>query len=383
MSLGQVAKNLNADSMRFSEEQKMILESSRSFCQDTSSIEQVRQLLESPQGYEDNVWQQLVALGWTGIAIPESFGGSELGIEAVVPIVESMGRSLSATPFIPCTLAAQAILRAASPEQQQRWLPRMVEGQIATLALLDNEDWGATDTSHQLSDELVLTGEKWFVDDAASAELFIILTQYQGRARFVVVERNQLPEGAIQTHALIDETKRSAKVDFSGVTVSADAILAAEKTQEILGDIKLIGALLTAAEAVGATSSCLNLIVEYLNTRKQFGKLIGSYQALKHPSVDILNKLEGARSQVYHAATLFEDGKGKIERDLEIACRMAKASANDALLMAGDRAVQFHGGMGFTYECDAQLYIRRAQWSQQQFGDSAHHRKRLAPLLLG
>jgi len=383
MSLGQVAKNLNADSMRFSEEQKMILESSRSFCQDTSSIEQVRQLLESPQGYEENVWQQLVALGWTGIAIPESFGGSELGIEAVVPIVESMGRSLSATPFISCTLAAQVILRAASPDQQQRWLPKMVEGKVATLALLDNEDWGASNTTHQLSDELVLQGEKWFVGDAVTAELFIVLSQYQGSARFVVVERNQLPEGAIQAHALIDETKRSAKIDFTGVVVSADAVLAEENTQQILDDIKLIGALLTAAEAVGATSSCLNLIVEYLKTRKQFGKLIGSYQALKHPSVDILNKLEGARSQVYHAATLFEEGKGKIERDLEVACRMAKASANDALLYAGDRAVQFHGGMGFTYECDAQLYIRRAQWSQQQFGDSAHHRKRLAPLLLG
>jgi len=383
MSLGQVVKNLNADSMRFSEEQKMILESSRSFCRDTSSIEQVRQLLESPQGYDENVWQQLVALGWTGIAIPESFGGSELGIEAVVPIVECMGRSLSATPFIPCTLAAQVILRAASPDQQQRWLPKMVEGKVATLALLDNEDWGASSTTHQLSDELVLQGEKWFVGDAVTAELFLVLTQYQGSARFVVVERNQLPEGAIQAHALIDETKRSAKIDFTAVAVSADAVLAEENTQEILDDIKLIGALLTAAEAVGATSSCLNLIVEYLKTRKQFGKLIGSYQALKHPSVDILNKLEGARSQVYHAATLFEEGKGKIERDLEVACRMAKASANDALLYAGDRAVQFHGGMGFTYECDAQLYIRRAQWSQQQFGDSAHHRKRLAPLLLG
>jgi len=383
MSLGQVVKNLNADSMRFSEEQKMILESSRSFCRDTSSIEQVRQLLESPQGYDENVWQQLVALGWTGIAIPESFGGSELGIEAVVPIVECMGRSLSATPFIPCTLAAQVILRAASPDQQQRWLPKMVEGKVATLALLDNEDWGASSTTHQLSDELVLQGEKWFVGDAVTAELFLVLTQYQGSARFVVVERNQLPEGAIQAHALIDETKRSAKIDFTAVAVSADAVLAEENTQEILDDIKLIGALLTAAEAVGTTSSCLNLIVEYLKTRKQFGKLIGSYQALKHPSVDILNKLEGARSQVYHAATLFEEGKGKIERDLEVACRMAKASANDALLYAGDRAVQFHGGMGFTYECDAQLYIRRAQWSQQQFGDSAHHRKRLAPLLLG
>ncbi|MBL4705226.1 MAG: acyl-CoA/acyl-ACP dehydrogenase [Flavobacteriales bacterium] len=383
MKFAQTARNHKVDSMRFSEEQKMILESARSFCKDTSPIEQVRELLESSQGYDGGVWKQLVGLGWTGIAIPERFGGSELGIEAVVPIVESMGRSLSATPFISCTLAAQVLLRAASPEQQQRWLPKIVEGQVATLALLDNEDWGANSTSHQLSDALVLTGEKLFVDDAVTAELFIILTQYQGSPRFVVVERNQLADTAIQAHALIDETKRSAKVDFTGVSVTADAMLSAENTEKVLGECKLIGALLVAAEAIGTTASCLNLIIEYLNTRKQFGKLIGSYQALKHPSVDILNKMEGARSQIYHAETLFEDSQGVIDRDVEVACRMAKASANDALLYAGDRAVQFHGGMGFTYECNAQLYIRRAQWSQQQFGDSAHYRKRLAPLLLG
>ncbi|BFM14883.1 acyl-CoA dehydrogenase family protein [Maricurvus nonylphenolicus] len=382
MNFGQEAKNLKVANMHFSEEQKMILESARSFCQDNSSIEKVRELLSSSQGYEDSTWQQLVALGWTGMAIPEQFGGSGLGVEAVVPIVESMGRNLSATPFISSTLAAQLLLRAGSEEQQQRWLSRVVEGQVATVALLDNEDWGANGTTHMLSEDLVLKGEKFFVSDAQSAELFIVLCQYQGQDRFVVVERNQLAEGAIKAHALIDETKRSAKIDFTGVSVTADAVLSADNAQTILEDIKLIGALLVAAETVGATASCLNLTVEYLNTRKQFGKLIGSYQALKHPCVDILSKLEGARSQVYHAATLYEEGNGNIERDLEIACRMAKASANDALLLAGDRAVQFHGGMGFTYECDAQLYIRRAQWSQQQFGDSAHHRKRLAPLLL-
>ena len=135
-----------------------------------------------------------------------------------------------------------------------------------------------------------------------------------------------------------------------------------------------------AAEAAGTAAACLDTTVEYLKTRKQFGKLIGSYQALKHPSVDILCDMDSTRSFVYHAATLV--GDGPLDRDAEIACRMAKAQATQARLYAGDRSVQFHGGMGFTYECDAQLYIRRAQWSQQQFGDAQHHRKRLAALLL-
>jgi alkylation response protein AidB-like acyl-CoA dehydrogenase len=121
--------------------------------------------------------------------------------------------------------------------------------------------------------------------------------------------------------------------------------------------------------------------VDYLKTRKQFGKLIGSYQALKHPTVDILVSMDSARSFIYHAAALV--GDDTLSTDAQIACRMAKAQACQTLCYAGDRAVQFHGGMGFTYDCDAQLYIRRAQWSQQQYGDAQHHRKRLATLLLG
>ena len=144
--------------------------------------------------------------------------------------------------------------------------------------------------------------------------------------------------------------------------------------------MRLLGALLVAADAAGAAAACLDTIVEYLKTRKQFGKLIGSYQALKHPTVDILTSVDSSRSFIYHAATVV--GDGPLDDDAESACRMAKVQASETLLFAGDRAVQFHGGMGFTYECDAQLYIRRAQWSQQQFGDAQHHRKRLANLLL-
>ena len=115
-------------------------------------------------------------------------------------------------------------------------------------------------------------------------------------------------------------------------------------------------------------------------SRKQFGRLIGSYQALKHPTVDILAALDSARSLLYHAATIVD--QGVFDSDVEIACRMAKAQATEALLFASDRTVQFHGAIGFTYECDAQLYIRRAQWIQAQYGDARHHRKRLADLII-
>ncbi|MGI9293712.1 MAG: acyl-CoA dehydrogenase family protein [Pseudomonadales bacterium] len=376
-------RNQNTLEMNFSDEQAMLLDSARDFCRDHSSIAQVRELLDSDAGFNNDVWQQMVALGWLGIAVPEEFGGSALGVGSTVPIAETMGRHLLSTPFFSSTLVAQTLLRAGTPVQQENWLPKLVEGEIATLALLENEDWGDATlhcTASQQNDELHLSGSKMFVADAAQAQLFVVSVMHNNAPALVLLSADQLPKDAIQTQILIDETKRSATIDFSGVIVSKAALLDTNKTVSALNDIKLLGALLIAAEATGSSAAALDCIVDYLKTRKQFGKYIGSYQALKHPTVDILNQVDSSRSLIYHAASVC--GSTTLDADAEIACRMAKAQATDTLLFAGDRAVQFHGGMGFTYECDAQLYIRRAQWSQQQFGDAYHHRKRLASLIL-
>lgn len=371
----------------FSDEQAMILDSAKEFCRDKSDISAVRSLLGSESGFDAEVWEQIVALGWTGIAVPESFGGSELGLGSIVPLVESMGRHLLATPFISTSIAAQAILRGGSAEQQAKWLPAIVNGSIGSMALLDNEDWGATISTCTLdvvasgSGELRLSGAKQLVADAGQADFFIVSARFDQRPVLVIVEANQLPDGAISKKILIDETKRAAKVDFTGVTISSAAIML---NPLALNDIKLIGALLTAAEATGTCAATLDCIVAYLTSRVQFGRLIGAYQSLKHPTVEILTQMDSARSFIYHAATLIDQCsiESLINSDTEVACRMAKTQATEALLFAGDRAIQFHGGMGFTYECDAQLYLRRAQWVQHQYGDAQHHRLHLARLLL-
>jgi len=371
----------------FSDEQAMILDSAKEFCRDKSDISAVRSLLGSESGFDAGVWEQIVALGWTGIAVPESCGGSGLGLGSIVPLAESMGRHLLATPFISTSIAAQAILRGGSAEQQAKWLPAIVNGSIGSMALLDNEDWGATISTCNLdlvtsgSGELRLSGTKQLVSDAGQADFFIVSARFDKRPVLVIVEANQLPDAAISKKILIDETKRAAKVDFTGVTISSAAVML---NPLALNDIKLIGALLTAAEATGTCAATLDCVVAYLTSRIQFGRLIGAYQALKHPTVEILMQMDSARSFIYHAATLIDQSSivSLINSDTEVACRMAKAQATEALLFAGDRAIQFHGGMGFTYECDAQLYLRRAQWVQHQYGDAQHHRLHLARLLL-
>ena len=379
--------------LAFSDEQAMLLDSAKSFCADKSDITAVRSLLKSDSGHNPKVWQEMVALGWTGIAIPEQYGGFDMGLGSTVPVIESMGRHLLGTAFITSTLAAQAILRGGSEAQRQQWLPKVVEGTVGSMALLDNEDWGAklcgvtatlstNDSESDSTSEIVLSGKKLLVADATVADFFVVSINHNGNPALAIVDASQLAEGAITANTLIDETKRAATVDFTGVTISPDALL--PHSEQALKDVRLIGALLIAAEATGTSAATLDCIVSYLTSRIQFGRLIGSYQSLKHPTVEILLQMDSARSLIYHAATLFDKGldEGPVEADTEIACRMAKAQATETLLFAGDRAVQFHGGMGFTYDCDAMLYIRRAQWAQHQYGDAQHHRLHLARLLL-
>ncbi|MDA9296360.1 acyl-CoA/acyl-ACP dehydrogenase [Porticoccaceae bacterium] len=374
------------NALTFSEEQAMLLDSAKSFCADKSDINAVRGLLKSDSGHNPSLWHEMVALGWTGIAIPEQYGGFAMGLGSTVPVIESMGRHLLGTAFITSTLAAQAILRGGSETQREKWLPKVVEGTVGTMALLDNEDWGAqlcgvtaTFKGAGSTSEIALSGKKLLVADATVADFFVVSINHNGNPALAIVEASQLSTNAIGPNTLIDETKRAATVDFSGVTISLDALL--PDSEQALKDVRLIGALLIAAEATGTSAATLDTIVSYLTSRIQFGRLIGSYQSLKHPTVDILLQMDSSRSLIYHAATLIDEGP--VQKDTEIACRMAKAQATETLLFAGDRAVQFHGGMGFTYDCDAMLYIRRAQWAQHQYGDAQHHRLHLAKLLLG
>ncbi len=364
------------NSLSLSEEQAMLLETSREFFRKKWTIEDVRRQVDTVSGYDLNVWNEMVDLGWLGIAIPERFSGSGLSVNGLVPLIENMGRAMLGTPLISTVLAAQLLIRVGAGKYFDSLLQRIIEGTPVTIAFLENPDWGDLKVRCKIGSDLIIQGTKDFVDDAMAAHVFILPIMKNGELVLAIVDREQLSDDAIFPHVLIDQTKRSARIDFSGVKVEASQIIKNEKVKKALDDVRMIGAVLTAAEQAGSTAACLDTVVDYLNTRRQFGNLIGSYQALKHPAVDMLTMLDASRSFIYHAATIISDAP--IEQDVKVACHMAKAQSTDALTFTADRAVQFHGGMGFTYECDAQLYIRRAQWSQQQYGDAEYHRSALA-----
>ena len=365
----------------YSEEQIELLDVATTFCRDKSPIDKVRKLIDSALGYDAGVWAEIAGLGWTAIAIPEVHGGVGLSLSEAVPVVEQMGRNLLASPFVSSTLAAQALVVGGTEIQQVEWLPKLAEGAVGTMALAEaHGDWDLTNitvTARIEGDQIALSGAKQFVLWADAADVIIASAVLGGKPVLVLLTQDDVA-GHLRREAVIDETKRSFALNLDGISVAKSALLDPEKANATLAHIDVAAALLQSAEMCGGTQSVIDYTLDYLRTRKQFGKIIGEYQALKHPMVDAYVDYEKARSHLYSAADSFGDqGLG------EVAVRMAKAAADGAYSHAADRSVQFHGGFGFTHDCDAGLHRRAAIFHASQFGDAAWQRGKLGRLLLG
>ena len=370
----------NAPSIGLSEEQAQLLDVAAGFCRDKSPVDQVRALLADETGFQPEIWQEIADLGWLGIGIPETYGGIGLGLGEVVPIVEQMGRNLLTTPYLGTILAAQAVLRGGTEAQKNEILPKLVSGTAATLALCeDHADWNLENVSCTATlsgDKLVLSGTKYLVADVPQAGYVIASVAHADQPALVIIPAQLFDTDALRREKIIDETRRAFAVELDSIDLPADALMDPAAARDTLAHIELAASLLAAAEMCGGAYSVIDYTLDYLKTRKQFGKLIGGYQSLKHTMVDAHMGYERARSHLYSAAYLFgQQGEG------EMAVRMAKAEAEEAFAFAADRSIQFHGGYGFTYDCDAQLYRRRAIWNAALYGDARYHRRKLADLM--
>lgn len=364
----------------YSDEQIELLDVATTFCRDKSPIEKVRKLIDSNTGYAADVWDEIAALGWTAIAIPKAHGGVGLSLSEVVPVIEQTGRNLLASPLVSSTLAGQALVVGGTEGQQAEWLPKLAEGAVGTLALSElHGDWdlkNVTATARSDGDRLTLSGEKLFVLWAETADVVLASVMLDGCAVLVLLTAHEV-RGRLRREVIIDETKRSFALCLDGISVSKSAMLDPAKASATLAHIDIAAVLLQSAEMCGGTQSVIDYTLDYLRTRKQFGKIIGEYQALKHSMVDAYIGYEKARSHLYSAADSFGDqGLG------EIAVRMAKAAADGAYSQAADRSVQFHGGFGFTHDCDAGLHRRASIFHASQFGDAVWQRAKLSDLLL-
>jgi alkylation response protein AidB-like acyl-CoA dehydrogenase len=370
-----------SNKITFSEEQGMLLDIATSFCRDKLSIGDVRRQIASGADLDRELWDEIARLGWLSIAVPERFGGSGLSLAEVTAIVEPMGRHLAGTPFTSTQLFIQALLAGGSDRQQRDILPKICQGAIGTVALFESDgDWNLEhiETLAEADGDAVrLSGSKTLVCDAATADFLLVSVSLNNEPALAVLSGGDIPRERRTREVIIDETRRAFSLDLTGVRIPTSSLVTGDKARAALKAVRDSALLFASAEAAGGIAGVLEVILEYLNTRSAFGRKIGSYQSLKHTCSEILIGLERSRSHVYHAASLLA-----AKEDAEIALRMAKAEASDSFVFAGDRAIQFHGGFGFTYDCDGQLFLRRALWLQYAFGDSVHQRRGLAELLL-
>ncbi|MEE2778195.1 MAG: acyl-CoA dehydrogenase family protein [Acidobacteriota bacterium] len=368
--------------IQFGREQAMLADIATRFFRDKHAIEAVREQLLADDGYDAGVWSEMVEAGWLDLVIPEAHGGAGFGMTELVTIVEPMGRRLFGSPFLATQLAIQALIHsgASGAALREQWLPALATGTVATVATVEADgDWNlgiCNSTVTLKGSTAAVTADKRFVLDLPKAELVVLSLMCGGEAAVAFLPGGALETEAVDREVVVDETRRSYRLKVYGVEIESAQVLTGEDAAQALLALRNAGLLLVSAEACGGIAGALDLVVDYLNSRRQFDRLIGSYQALKHPTVDILIGLERSRSHLYHAATVYDSDAA------ESALRMLKVEASESFAFAGDRAVQFHGGFGFTYECDAQLYLRRALWCQYQFGDALHHRKHLAELIL-
>jgi alkylation response protein AidB-like acyl-CoA dehydrogenase len=366
----------------FTEEQELLRSEVRKFLDDNCPLEEVRKISESPEGFSREVWKQIAELGWLGLTVPEEHGGADLGWVDLVVILEEAGRTLFPSPLISTTLAAAAIRESGSAEQQARWLPRIADGSaIGTLALLEADDIQGAEgiRLRATEDATLLDGEKLFVCDAGAADLFVVaLRSGDGPMdlRLAVVERGA--EGvASEDLPGIDLTKRLGRVRFDGVRLAPEDLLGGGgHAGAVTTRLQDLGAVAVAAEMVGAAEAALQLTVGYTQERVQFGQPIGTFQGVKHPLAEMYVDIESFKSLVYYAAWCLDEG----HEDAALAASRAKAYASEALARIGIDAIQLHGGIGYTWEYDAQLYLKRAKWARPMFGDADYHYERVASL---
>jgi alkylation response protein AidB-like acyl-CoA dehydrogenase len=365
----------------FSEEQEELRRYARQWLGERMPLARVRELMATPEGFDRADWSAVAELGWQAMAIPEEYGGAGFGLLEVAVLLEEQGRGMFCGPFLSTVVgAANAILLAGSEEQKSEHLGGVASGEIV-VALAVTEDGGRHDAEHMKTsavaseDGWIIDGVKRHVLDGHTADVLIVAAQTADGVGMFIVDANA--EGVTRTPLpTMDETRKQADISLSNVAVTDDARLPHGDASTIRR-VNEILAVALALEQVGGAQATLDMAVQYAKDRQQFGKPIGSFQAVKHMCADMLVSVESARAAAYYAAwTVAEDND-----EAATVVPLAKAYCSDAFVECAGANIQVHGGIGFTWEHGAHLYFKRAKSSQLMLGAPAEHRRQLAERL--
>lgn len=377
-----------ASSLVLTEEQQLIQETTRDFVADQCSVDSLRQLREKREdaGFDRALWKQLAELGWTGIIIPEEYGGAELGLAELGVVLEELGRKLAITPLISTLVAgAGCLVRAGSDEHKAAILPAVCEGDLL-LALACQETarhdpYSVSTTARKDGDGFVIDGAKTLVLDGAAADRFIVVARTSGDSgersglSLFLVDANETGLSCKPTF-LID-SRTCADLTLSGVRVDSGALIGALGAgADILDPVLDSVAASLSAEMLGGVLDTFERTVQFLKDREQFGVKIGSFQGLKHRAARWFCEVELSKSIVLKTLRALDSNDVQAP-ELSAAC---KARLSDTFRYSGEEGIQMHGGIGVTDEEDIGFYMKRARVSELLFGDASFHRDRFASL---
>jgi alkylation response protein AidB-like acyl-CoA dehydrogenase len=364
-----------------SKPQGLLQKSARDLFARACPAKKVRELMASDTALDAELWSAVAEQGWLGIHLSESNGGLGLGVVDLAVVGEEMGRACFPGPFLGTVWAATLVALA---DARSRYLKSLTSGESkGTVALLDSDaSWDLPQVrlqAKQSGNGYQITGRKSFVADAGVADVIVCVARAgDDFALFTVPART----GSVSIKATpgIDATRKLYEVAFEGVTVGAEGVLAVgDAACRALSRSMQVATLLVCADMLGGMQWIMEDAVEYAKTRQQFGRPIGSFQAVQHMCADMLLWTESSRSAIYFAAWALDADPGSAAR----AVSTAKVYASDASREVANRGVQVHGGIGFTWEHDLHLYYRRSKASEILFGDASHHRTHLADLVFG
>ena len=364
------------------EDQEALQRAAREFLVRECPPALVRETATTPDGVPRALYARMAELGWMGLVVPEKEGGLGLSILDLALVLEELGRAAAPGPFLPTQLVIHALLRAGAGAQRKAWLPRLVAGEcFAALAYLEESDRhdaeGITLPARRTRDGWRLGGTKLFVMGAPGAELLLVAARTGPKGVSLFLVETSAPGVRVRRDETIDLTRRVGEVSLRDVGVERSALVGREGAGwPLLARLLDLGAIGLAADSLGGAARALEMAVEYSKVRQQFGRPIGSFQALKHMAAETVSEVEPARSLVWYAAYAFDHRPREAAR----AAAIAKARLGEVYSRTVDRSVQMHGGIGFTWEHDLHLWFKRARWNEVAFGDPAYHRERLATM---
>ena len=372
--------------MLLTDEQNMLRDAARGFLQASAPIDQLRRLRDeaSSDGYDRDTWKSMAEMGWSGVLIPEDHGGVAMGHVAAGVIAEEMGRTLTASPFLStAVMGAIAVAGYGSASQREQWLSKIADGTTNVAVAVDEDrshSPGLVTTSAQASDRgFRISGSKSFVADGHVADLILVSARSSGGVRdengisLFLVPRDCA--GLTIERQMMVDSRNSATVQFDGVEVDFDALVGeAGAGYAVLEHVLDAGRACLAAEMLGSAQECLAQTIDYLSTRRQFDRTIGSFQALQHRAAHLFTEIEIGRSAVLRALQALDAASN----DRQLIVSVAKSKVGRVAQLAAQEAIQMHGGIGMTDEFNIGFFLKRVRVAEALYGDANFHADKFA-----